>query len=86
MVTEYRPDVLGKAEKQAERVDPRVAIAKMEDELSEMARSLRQFRQDYVAGMITDTEFKKIESRFMDMLAEQRNILQLLRKAANHEL
>jgi hypothetical protein len=57
----------------------------MEDELNEMAHSMRQVRNDYVNGMITDEEFRKVESQFMDKLIEQRNILQLLRSAAGRK-
>jgi hypothetical protein len=63
-------------------MDPEVAIKKMEDELTAMAQSLRKIRQDYVSGVVTEDEFGQIESQFMDKLAEQRNILQLLRSAA----
>jgi hypothetical protein len=35
--------------------------------------------------MITDEEFRKVESQFMDKLIEQRNILQLLRSAAGRK-
>jgi hypothetical protein len=82
MVTEYRPDVIGKAGGNIESVDPQKAIQKMENELREMASSLRQTRHDYVMGMITEEEFQKIEARFADRLAAQRKLLQLLRSAA----
>jgi hypothetical protein len=82
MVTEYRPDVIGKAGEKVESVDPQKAIQKMENELREMASSLRQTRHDYVMGMITEEEFQKVEGRFADRLAAQRKLLQLLRSAA----
>lgn len=82
MTTDYRPDVLGSPGSDVNSVDPKIAIEKMEDELKEMARSMRQIRNDYVNGMITDDEFRQVESQFMDKLIEQRNILQLLRSAA----
>ena len=82
MATEYRPDVLGSPGADVKSMDPEVAIKKMEDELKEMAQSLRKIRQDYVSGIVTEQEFGQIESQFMDKLAEQRNILQLLRSAA----
>ena len=82
MSTEYRPDVLGSPGADVKSMDPEVAIKKMEDELKEMAQSLRKIRQDYVSGIVTEQEFGQIESQFMDKLAEQRNILQLLRSAA----
>jgi hypothetical protein len=82
MVTEYRPDVIGKAGENIESVDPQKAIQKMENELREMASSLRQTRHDYVMGMITEEEFQKVEARFADRLAAQRKLLQLLRSAA----
>ncbi|MGA9476709.1 MAG: hypothetical protein WBV21_02965, partial [Desulfobacterales bacterium] len=77
--------VLGTPEMDVKSVDPKVAIEKMEDELKELAHSLRQVRNDYVNGMITDEEFRKVESQFMDKLIEQRNILQLLRSAAGRK-
>lgn len=83
MTTEFRPDVLGTPAVDVKTMDPAVAVKKMEDDLKEMARSLRQIRQDYVTGIVTEEEFEKIESQFMDKLSEQRNILQLLRSAAN---
>ena len=82
MTTEYRPDVLGSNSADVKSMDPEVAIQKMEDELKAMAQSLRKIRQDYVSGIVTDEEFGQIESQFMDKLADQRNILQLLRSAA----
>ena len=82
MTTEYRPDVLISSEVDVKSMDPEEAIVKMEDDLKAMAQSLRQIRQDYVKGMVTEEEFEKIESQFMDKLAEQRNTLQLLRSAA----
>jgi hypothetical protein len=82
MVTEYRPDVIGKAGKDIQTVDPREAIQKMENELREMASSLRQTRHDYVSGMISEEEFQKVEAKFADKLAAQRKLLQLLRSAA----
>jgi hypothetical protein len=82
MVTEYRPDVIGKTGQNIESVDPQKAIQKMENELREMARSLRQTRHDYVMGMITEEEFQKVEAQFADRLAAQRKLLQLLRSAA----
>ena len=82
MVTEYRPDVIGKAGENIESVDPQKAIQKMENELREMASSLRQTRHDYVMGMITEEEFQKVEAQFADRLAAQRKLLQLLRSAA----
>ncbi len=82
MTTEFRPDVLGRPGIDLKDVDPAAAIKMMEDELTEMARSLRQIRGDYVSGMVTEDEFVKIESQFMDKLSEQRNTLQLLRSAA----
>jgi hypothetical protein len=82
MTTEYRPDVLSSPEVDVKSMDPDVAIVKMEDDLKAMAQSLRKIRHDYVKGMITEEEFEKIESQFMAKLAEQRNILQLLRSAA----
>ena len=85
MATEYRPDVLGTPGMDVKSVDPKVAIEKMEDELKETAHSMRQVRNDYVNGMITDEEFRKVESQFMDKLIEQRNILQLLRSAAGRK-
>ena len=57
----------------------------MEEELKEMARSVRQGRSNYVNGMMTDEEFRKVESQFMDKLIEQRNILQLLDSAAGRQ-
>jgi hypothetical protein len=85
MTTEYRPDVLATPEMDVKSVDPKVAIEKMEDDLKEMAHSMRQVRNDYVSGMITDEEFRQVESQFMDKLIEQRNILQLLRSAAGRK-
>ncbi|MFZ0134892.1 MAG: hypothetical protein WAK95_20315 [Desulfobacterales bacterium] len=82
MATEFRPEVLGVRDMKGKPVDPEAAIEKMENELKEMARSLRQIRRDYVSGMISDDEFGKAESKFMEKLAEQRNVLQLLRSAA----
>lgn len=82
MTTEYRPDVLSSPEVDVKSMDPEVAIVKMEDDLKAMAQSLRKIRHDYVKGMVTEEEFEKIESQFMAKLAEQRNILQLLRSAA----
>lgn len=82
MTTDFKPNVLGTPGGDITAVDPAVAINNMEDELKEMARSLRQIRQDYVSGKVNEDEFEKIESQFMEKLSEQRNTLQLLRSAA----
>lgn len=82
MATEYRPNVLGAADTDVKNIDPKEAIQKMETELQEMAESLRKIRHDYVKGLITDEEFEKVESKFSKKLEEQRNVLQLLRRAA----
>lgn len=82
MVTNYRPDVIGKPGGGGESVDPEKAIQKMEDELRDMALSLRKTRHDYVKGLISEAEFEKVEVRFADKLKAQRNLLQLLRSAA----
>jgi hypothetical protein len=81
MATDYRPTVVG-APAQGKKVDPRTAIEKMENELAEMAVSIRKTRRDYVDGMISDAELDKVEKQFMNKLTEQRNILQLLRRSA----
>jgi hypothetical protein len=44
----------------------------MEDELTEMARPLRQIRGDWVSGIVPQEEFVKVETQFMDKLSEQR--------------
>jgi hypothetical protein len=82
MVTEYRPDVIGKPGEKPETVDPEKAIRNMENELREMAKSLRQTRHDYVAGMITEEEFQQVEAQFAEKLKAQEKLLQLLRSAA----
>ncbi len=82
MTTEFKPIVLGKPGGDVTAVDPVVAIKNMEDELKQMARSLRQIRQDYVSGIVSEEEFEKIEAQFSKKLSEQRNTLQLLRSAA----
>lgn len=85
MATEYRPNVLGAADADVKNVDPNEAIQKMEKELQALAGSLREIRHDYVKGLITDEEFKKVESTFTKKLEEQRNVLQLLRSAAGQK-
>ena len=80
MATEYRPTVVGTPE-EGKKVDPRTAIEKMENELAEMAVSMRQTRRDYVDGMLSEAELDKVEKQFMAKLVEQRNALQLLRRA-----
>ena len=82
MATEYRPNVLGATGEDVKNVDPKEAIQQMETELREMAESLRKTRYDFVKGLITDEEFEKVESAFSKKLKEQRNVLQLLRRAA----
>ncbi|MGB7919628.1 MAG: hypothetical protein WCF40_06185 [Desulfobacterales bacterium] len=47
----------------------------MEDELKAMAHSMRQVRNDYVNGMITDEEFRKVEPQFMDNWQEEKTLL-----------
>lgn len=44
----------------------------MEDELTEVARSPRQIRGEYVSGIVTQEEFVKVETRFMDKFSERR--------------
>lgn len=85
MATEYRPNVLGATDTDAKNIDPKAAIQNMETELQEMAASLRNIRHDYVKGLITDEEFEKVESKFSKKLEEQRNVLQLLRRAAGEK-
>lgn len=85
MATDFRTTAVGTSEVDISKLDPKAAIEKMENELREMAASLRSTRYDYVAGMITDREFQQVESQFMDMLEAQRNILQLLRSAAKEK-
>ena len=83
MVTEYRPTVLGDSDGKKIHGDPVKAIEKLEKDLKEQAESLRKTRQDYVNGMLTDDEFAQVEARFEEMLVQQRQVLQNLRKAAN---
>ena len=85
MATDLRKTTLGTAGADISKLDPKAAIEKMEDELREMAASLRSTRYDYVDGMITDGELQQVESQFMDMLESHRNILQLLRSAAKEK-
>ena len=82
MVTDYRPDVIGKPGETGESVDPEKAIQKMENELKQMAVSLRKTREDYVRGLLSEEQFQQVEMRFADKLKAQRNLLQLLRSAA----
>jgi len=82
MANEFRTTATGTPAVDISKLDPKTAIEKMEDELREMAASLRSTRHDYVDGMITDGELQQVESQFMDMLESHRNILQLLRSAA----
>ena len=82
MATEFRTTAAGTPGVDISKLDPKAAIQKMEDELREMAASLRSTRYDYVEGMITDRELKQVESQFMDMLGAHRDMLQLLRSAA----
>jgi hypothetical protein len=82
MATDYRTTAVGTPGVDISKLEPKAAIEKMENELREMAASLRSTRYDYVEGMITEGELQQVELQFMDMLEEQRNILQLLRSAA----
>lgn len=83
MITEYRPTVLGDTEGKIIHGDPVKAIEKLERDLKEQAESLRKTRQDYVNGMLTEDEFAQVEACFEEMLVQQRQILQNLRRAAN---
>ena len=85
MATDSRKTAVGTPGTDINTLDPQAAIEKMENELREMAASLRSTRYDYVEGMITDGELQKIESQFMDMLESHRSILQLLRSAAKEK-
>jgi hypothetical protein len=85
MATDFRSTTVGTPGVDISKHDTKAAIEKMENELREMAASLRSTRQDYVEGMITDGELQQVESQFMDMLKAQRNILQLLRSAAKEK-
>jgi len=85
MATDFRTTAVGTLGVDISKLDPNAAIEKMENELREMAESLRSTRYDYVEGMITEGELQQVESKFMDMLEAQRNILQLLRSAAKEK-
>jgi recombinational DNA repair ATPase RecF len=84
MATEYRPTVVG-TPAEGKKVDSQTAIKKMENELAEMAVSMRQTRRDYVDGMISDAEIDKVEKQFLTKLTEQRNFLQLLRRSVGEK-
>ena len=47
-----------------------------------MADSLRRIRRDDVAGVLTEKEYRQVEMPFREKLSQQRNILQLLCRAA----
>lgn len=81
MTTDHRTSKVGAAsEKNSDEVTLNT-IKKLEKELKEQAESLRQTRQDYVNGMLTDDEFAQVEARFAEMLVLQRQALQNLRKS-----
>jgi hypothetical protein len=75
-----RPTVLGIAE--LKKMDPEKAIERLEHDLKQQAESLRKIRFDYIRGVITESEFEKVEATFQAMLLEQRQALQNLRRAA----
>lgn len=81
MKREYRPDVLGAMPEICE-MPPQDAIARIEKDLFAAAECMRRIRSDYVNGGISESEFNAIEKEFVDRLAQQRQMLQNLRKAA----
>jgi len=81
MTTDHRTSKVGAAsEKNSDEVTLNT-IEKLEKDLKGQAESLRQTRQDYVNGMLTDDEFAQVEAQFAEMLVQQRQVLQNLRKS-----
>lgn len=85
MATEFRPTTLGSLVDEIKDTDPRDAIAKVEKDLMESADSLRKTRADYVNGIISEAELNQVEKEFEKRLAQQRQILQNLKKAVQSE-
>lgn len=81
MPTEYRRDMLGSPTQRPRKVDAEAAIEKMENELKEMAATLRAIRYNYVQGEITESELQQAEARFLEILAEQRKKLESMHHA-----
>ena len=81
MPTEYRPEMLGSPTKRPRKVDAAAAIEKMENELKEMAATLRAIRQNYVQGEISEKELQEAEARFLKILSEQRKKLESMHHA-----
>ena len=84
MKNDYRPTVLGPLP-EIQKMDPRAAIARVEQDLMGAAECLRAIRSDYVNGKMSDGEFEKIEKEFADRLVQQRQMLQNLRKVAQNQ-
>ena len=80
MTTDYRPEMIGSDPARIREMDPKEAVHMLENDLKMQAESLRRIRNDYIRGVISAEEMEKVEARFMDMLARQREILQLLRR------
>ena len=81
MTTDHRTSKVGAASEKSSDEITLNTIEKLEKDLKEQAESLRQTRQDYVNGMLTDDEFAQVEARFTEMLVQQRQVLQNLRRA-----
>jgi len=82
MPTEYRPEMLGSPTKRPRKVDAEAAIEKMENEIKEMAKSLRAIRANYLQGEVTAEQLQQAEAQFLELLSEQRKKLELLQRAA----
>ena len=80
MAEKDRPVIPGHEKIDLQKTDPETAVGLLEDALKQQAESLRRIRSDYLRGIISEGEMKKVEARFEEMLVEQRKILQLLRK------
>lgn len=81
MPTDYRTSKVGADSEKASQAEISGTIEKLENDLKAQAESLRRTRQDYVNGMLKESEFAQVEEKFSSMLVEQRQVLQNLRRA-----
>jgi hypothetical protein len=81
MTTDYRTSKVGADSEKASQAEISKTIEGLENALKAQAESLRRTRQDYVNGMLKESEFAQVEEKFSKMLVEQRKELQLLRRA-----
>ena len=81
MTTDYRTSKVGADSEKASPAEIGKTIEGLENDLKAQAESLRRTRQDYVNGMLNESEFAQVEEKFSRMLVEQRQVLQNLRRA-----